>query len=73
MTISTNTGRPGVYPFGEAIHDFIYGWGVGDGEQWINFIKFIDKYGIDPIVPETMKWKLARWYLNEISESEDEQ
>lgn len=53
------------YPFGEAIHDFVKGWGVGDGEQWIDFISFIDQYGSDAIIPESQRRRMKNWYQNE--------
>lgn len=49
--------------FGDVVHNFISGWVVYDGNNFINFIEFIDKYGTENI-EANMKEKLSQWYYN---------
>ena len=55
-----------VFVFGEAVHRFVEGWGVAvSPNEVIDFHDFIDRYGVEYIVPRTLRPRMSQWYFND--------
>lgn len=56
---------PVVNKFGDLVHNIIEGWRVYDGNDFVDFLSFIDRYGLKSISCSDSRRKiLAQWYYN---------